>query len=134
VVVPLVDNWKWWGGAEQYAEYHGKKADDFWTDPSIIADFKKTVSFMVNRRNTYTGTLYKDDKALLAWETGNEIFNPYSWTKEIAAQIKSLDSNHLIGMASISARKKFSPKHSTIQTSTSFQVIIIRGKTRQAPR
>src|SRR6478672_12042832 len=23
VIVPLVDNWKWWGGAEQYAEYRG---------------------------------------------------------------------------------------------------------------
>src|SRR4030095_8391576 len=24
VIISLVDNWKWWGGAEQYAEYHGK--------------------------------------------------------------------------------------------------------------
>ena len=96
VIVPMVDNWKWWGGAEQYAEYRDKPAAEFWTDPEVIADFKKTVDFVVNRRNTYTGTLYKEDKALLAWETGNEIFNPYSWTKGIAAYIKSLDTNHLI--------------------------------------
>jgi hypothetical protein len=96
VIIPLVDNWKWWGGAEQYAEYRDKAAAEFWTNPEIIADFKKTVDFVVNRRNTYNGTLYKDDKALLAWETGNEIFNPYSWTKKIAAHIKSLDSNHLV--------------------------------------
>ncbi len=96
VIIPLVDNWKWWGGVDQYAEYHGKSGDAFWTDPAIIEDFKKTVSFVINRRNTYTGTLYKDDKSILAWETGNEIFCPYSWTKQIAAHIKSLDSNHLI--------------------------------------
>ena len=96
VIIPLVDNWKWWGGAEQYAEYHGKATPDFWTDPEIISDFKKTISYTLNRRNTYTGTLYKDDKAILAWETGNEIYSPYSWTKQVAAYLKSVDSNHLV--------------------------------------
>lgn len=96
VIIPLVDNWKWWGGIEQYAEYRGKPAADFWTDRGVIEDFKKTVSFVINRRNTFTGTLYKDDKAILAWETGNELYSTYPWTKEIAAQIKSLDSNHLV--------------------------------------
>jgi mannan endo-1,4-beta-mannosidase len=96
VIIPLVDNWKWWGGAEQYAEYRGRSSEAFWTDPDIIADFKQTISFLINRRNTYTGTLYKDDKAILAWETGNELYSPYSWTKEIAAHIKSLDKNHLV--------------------------------------
>src|SRR5262249_12396243 len=62
----------------------------------VIADFKKTVDYIVNRRNTFTGTLYKDDKAILAWETGNEINPPYSWTKQIAAHLKSLDTNHLV--------------------------------------
>ena len=60
VIVPLVDNWKWWGGAEQYAEYRGKPAAAFWTDPEIISDFKKTVNYILNRRNTLTGKLYKD--------------------------------------------------------------------------
>jgi mannan endo-1,4-beta-mannosidase len=96
VIIPLVDNWKWWGGIEQYAEYRGKSAAEFWTDRGVIEDFKKTVQFVINRRNTLTGTLYKDDKAILAWETGNELYSPYSWTREIAAQIKSLDSNHLV--------------------------------------
>ena len=96
VVIPFVDNWKWWGGIEQYAEYRDKAAADFWSDPEIIDDFKKTVSFVVNRRNTYTGVLYKDDKAILAWETGNELYSPYSWTREIARHMKSLDSNHLV--------------------------------------
>jgi mannan endo-1,4-beta-mannosidase len=96
VIIPLVDNWKWWGGIEQYAEYRGKPAADFWTDRGVIDDFKKTVNFVINRRNTLTGTLYKDDKAIMAWETGNELFSTYPWTKEIAGYIKSLDSNHLV--------------------------------------
>lgn len=96
VIIPLVDNWKWWGGIEQYAEYRGKSAAEFWTDRGVIEDFKKTVHFVINRRNTFTGTLYKDDKAILAWETGNELYSPYPWTREIAAQIKALDLNHLV--------------------------------------
>ena len=96
VIIPFVDNWKWWGGAEQYAEYRGKPLEEFWTNREIIDDFKQTVTFILKRRNTYTGTLYKDDKALLAWETGNELYSPYSWTRQIAAHIKWLDSNHLV--------------------------------------
>ena len=96
VIIPFVDNWKWWGGREDYAAWRGKTADEFWTDRQIIEDFKQTVKYVINRRNTVTGTLYKDDKAVFAWETGNELFAPYSWTKEIAALIKSEDKNHLV--------------------------------------
>src|SRR5215470_3172177 len=96
VIIPLVDNWKWWGGIDQYAEYRGKTAADFWTDADLIDDFKKTINFILTRRNSITGTLYKDDKAILAWETGNELNSKYSWTKQIAAYIKSLDPNHLV--------------------------------------
>jgi mannan endo-1,4-beta-mannosidase len=96
VIIPLVDNWKWWGGIETYAAYRGKTADAFWADAEIISDFKQTINHVVSRRNALTGTLYKDDKAILAWETGNEIYSTYSWTREIAAYIKSLDSHHLV--------------------------------------
>lgn len=110
VIIPMVDNWKWWGGIEQYAEYRDKPGDAFWTDPEIIDDYKKTISFVINRRNTYTGTLYKEDKAILAWETGNEIYNPYSWTKQIAAHIKSLDSKHLIWDGLYIGNKEIQPE------------------------
>jgi endo-1,4-beta-mannosidase len=96
VIIPLVDQWMWWGGIGEYAAFRGKRAQDFWTDPELLEDFKRTISFVINRKNTLTGTLYRDDKAILAWETGNELANPYSWSREIAAYIKSLDSNHLV--------------------------------------
>lgn len=96
VIIPFVDNWKWWGGPAEYAAFRGKEREAFWTDPVLIADIKKSIEFVINRNNTYTGILYKDDQAILAWETGNELVAPFSWTKEIAAYVKSLDSNHLL--------------------------------------
>jgi hypothetical protein len=96
VIIPFVDQWSWFGGIAEYAAFRGKTPREFWTDRQIIDDFKQTVSFLVNRRNTLTGGPYKEDKALLAWETGNEISNPYAWSREIAEHIKSIDSNHLV--------------------------------------
>lgn len=96
VIIPFVDNWHWWGGRAEYAGFCGKTKTDFWTDPQLIADFKQTIRFLVTRTNTLTGVCYADDKAILCWETGNELECPPSFTREIAAFIKSLDANHLV--------------------------------------
>jgi mannan endo-1,4-beta-mannosidase len=96
IIFPLLDNWWWWGGPKEYAGFRGKEAKEFWTDSLLISDFKKTVNYIVNRKNFYTGVTYKDDKALLGWETGNELQCPYSWCAEIAKYIKSIDKNHLV--------------------------------------
>ena len=94
VIVPFVDNWSWWGGITEYAGFRGKAKEAFWTDPQIIDDFKATVRHLVTRKNTLTGVPYSDDKAILCWETGNELPSPAPWTREIAAYLKSLDRNH----------------------------------------
>jgi hypothetical protein len=96
LIIPFVDNWVWQGGRGEYAGFRGKSKDDFWTDPQVIADFKETIRFLITRTNTLTGTRYSDDKAILCWETGNELSSPPAWTREIAAYIKSLDTNHLV--------------------------------------
>ena len=96
LVIPLVNNWIWMGGRGEYAGFRGKSKDDFWTDPQLIADFKETIRFVLTRTNTLTGVRYCDDKAILCWETGNELSSPVPWTREIAAYIKSLDTNHLV--------------------------------------
>jgi len=97
VIIPLVDNWWWWGGPKEYAAFRGKKSEEFWTDSLLISDFKKTVEHIVNRVNTCTGVPFKEDKAILGWETGNELEpTTYGWTRTIAAYIKSLDKNHLV--------------------------------------
>jgi hypothetical protein len=96
VLLPLVDNWKWWGGVGEYAAFRGKPAEAFWTDPQLIADFEQTIEFVLTRRNTLTGKLYRDDPAIFGWETGNELDAPPEWTARIAATIKRLDPNHLV--------------------------------------
>ena len=96
LIIPLVNNWKWQGGRGEYAGFRGKTADDFWTDPQLIADFERTIRFVLLRTNTLTGVRYCDDKAILCWETGNELSSPASWTHEIAHYIKSIDQNHLV--------------------------------------
>ncbi|MGD8778759.1 MAG: cellulase family glycosylhydrolase [Ignavibacteria bacterium] len=96
LILPLVNNWQWMGGAPQYAAFRNKEFQDFWTDSLLIDDFKKTVEFVLNRTNTVTSIKYKDDKSILCWETGNELQSPYEWTYEIASFIKALDTNHLL--------------------------------------
>ncbi len=96
VIIPLIDNWSWMGGRAEYAGFRGKEKDDFWTDPELREDFKKTISYIINRTNSVTGIKYCDDKALLAWETGNELTSTPEWVSDIAAYIRSLDNNHLI--------------------------------------
>ena len=126
LIIPLVDNWKWQGGRAEYAGWRGKTKDDFWTDPQIIADFKETVRFVLTRTNTLTGVRYCDDKAILCWETGNELSSPPDWTREIAAYIKSLDHHHLVmdGFA----RPGCGPNRSPCRKWTSSPRIIIRAE------
>ena len=96
VIIPFTNNWKWQGGRPQYAAFRDKEPDEFWTDKQLIKDFKKTIKFAANRTNTVTGVKYKDDKAIMCWETGNELTSPLSWTQEITKYIKKQDQNHLV--------------------------------------
>jgi hypothetical protein len=97
LIIPFIDFWDWFGGIKHFAALRGKTASEFWTDRELIDDFKKLIHFVINRANSYTGVSYKDDKAIMAWETGNELDEcTDSWTAEISEYIRSLDQNHLI--------------------------------------
>ncbi|MBI5394455.1 MAG: hypothetical protein HZA91_04075, partial [Verrucomicrobia bacterium] len=75
----------------------GKKRAEFYTDPQVKEDYKATVRHVLMRTNTITGVAYRDDKAVLAWQFGNEMHSaPDAWLSEMAAFIKSLDKNHLV--------------------------------------
>jgi len=85
------------GGIGTYAAHRGKKRGEFYTDPQLKEDYKATVRYVLTRTNTITGVKYHDDKAILAWQFGNEMHSaPDAWLTEMAGYIKSLDPNHLV--------------------------------------
>jgi hypothetical protein len=98
LILPLTDNYTYYhGGYHNFTDWRGVASSQFWTNATVINDFKQFVATMLNRVNTYTGVAYKDDPTIMAWETGNELGNPpVSWTQNIADYIKSIDSNHLV--------------------------------------
>jgi hypothetical protein len=94
VIIPFVDNWRWWGGVAEYAAFRSKSPNAFWSDPELIADFERTVEYVVHRVNTLNGVRYADDPTILAWETGNELQSPWSWVETVAHYLKQQDPKH----------------------------------------
>ncbi|MCI0513866.1 hypothetical protein L0128_11690 [candidate division KSB1 bacterium] len=113
LIIPLIASQSFYGirGVDEFAALAGKPPGSFWTDPEVKADFRHFLDFILNRRNTVNGLLYKDDPAILAWQLGNE-FGSYAgdrglddaawrprilaWSLEMAAYMKSVDPRHLI--------------------------------------
>lgn len=48
------------------------KSEDFYRDPKCFDAFVAYISTLLNRRNTISGVLYKDDPAIFAWSVANE--------------------------------------------------------------
>jgi hypothetical protein len=105
VIVPFIDKYDYelWGGTAQFATLSGKTGVNFYTDTQIKSNFKSFMNDVVNRTNYYTGVKYKDDKAILAWQLGNELNAndgaSDAWSSEMAAYLKSVDPNHLVADA-----------------------------------
>ncbi|KAJ3273055.1 hypothetical protein HDV01_004832 [Terramyces sp. JEL0728] len=100
VIIPFIDDWEWFGGLKAFANLYGLDKREFFSNRIIRTGFKQLISQILNRRNTFSGVLYKDDPAILCWETGNEIEPNPEWTLDIAKYIKQLDANHLVMDAS----------------------------------
>ena len=85
------------GGCKTYAAHRGKRRPAFYTDPQLREDYKATLRYVFNRVNTITGIPYREDKAILAWQFGNEMWDAkVEWLSEMAAYMKKLDPNHLV--------------------------------------
>ncbi len=98
LILPFIDHWKWWGGREQLAAFYDESADDFYdTESKTYAAYQDIIRQVINRTNTITGRVYKNEKAIMAWETGNELRDSTEpFVRKTAALIKELDSNHLV--------------------------------------
>ncbi|KAL4450094.1 hypothetical protein ABPG77_010763 [Micractinium sp. CCAP 211/92] len=64
---------------------------------------KSFYSAVVNRKNTLTGVLYRDDPTIFSWNLMNEPRCKYcgpeavdGWYGELSAHLKSIDPNHLV--------------------------------------
>jgi len=113
LIIPFIASQTFVGirGVDEFSAIAGKPKGSFWTDQDQKQDFKHLLDFVLNRKNTVNGILYKNDPAILAWQLGNE-FNCYAgdrklnvdemtpkitdWCLEMAGYIKKVDPNHLV--------------------------------------
>jgi mannan endo-1,4-beta-mannosidase len=124
LVIPFIASQSFGGirGVDEFSALSGKPKGSFWTDEDVKNDFKHFLDFILNRRNTVNGILYKDDPAILCWQLGNEFgsyagdrkldYNEWAprilnWSLEMAAYIKQIDPNHLIMEAGGADRNAF---------------------------
>ena len=96
VIISFIDGNAWWGGIEAFAGFRGKTKEDFFTDPQVKDDYRNLVRRVLSRVNTRTGTRYTDDKAVLAWELGNELKSSKEWVREMAPFVKQLAPKQLL--------------------------------------
>jgi mannan endo-1,4-beta-mannosidase len=87
--------------------YEANRRALFWVDAGAKKLFKDHVSFIVNRKNTINGRIYRSDPTILAWNLVNEprcetnikascTDDLNAWTREMAAFVKAADPNHLV--------------------------------------
>jgi hypothetical protein len=98
LILPFVDHWKWWGGRVQLAQFYGEGEDALYdVNSQTYQAYQHIIRQVILRKNTITGRLYRDEKAIMAWETGNELLGTNEhFLKQTVDLIASLDSNHLI--------------------------------------
>lgn len=102
LILTFLDFWAYTGGTQQMRAWYGSKDENsfFFSDQRTINDYKTWVTFVIQRVNSLTGTAYRNDPTIFAWELMNELHAQASlgdnWTVVMSAYIKSLDPNHLV--------------------------------------
>jgi len=131
LIIPFIASQSFKGirGVDEFSSLSGKPKGSFWTDAEVKADFRHFLDFILNRKNTVNGIVYKNDPAILCWQLGNEFGSypgdrglPYdewspkilAWSLEMAAYIKKTDPNHLIMEAGGADLKAFLAHHKIV--------------------
>ncbi|PRW56573.1 mannan endo-1,4-beta-mannosidase 2-like [Chlorella sorokiniana] len=97
--------------SKERLEYENKRKVLFYTDPGCKRLYKDHVRAVLERRNTASGKLYRDDPAIMAFNLINEprcsayetpectdLFQ--KWVLDMATHFKSLDQQHLLTVGS----------------------------------
>ncbi|ORY07762.1 glycoside hydrolase superfamily [Clohesyomyces aquaticus] len=116
IFAPFTDNYDYYhGGKFVFLRWRGidikngltgtrdPKVQEFYTNRTIIDDFKNYIKIMMTHRNPYTNLTYAEDPTIFAYETGNELGGPkfgdkdvpVAWTREITEYIKKLGPTKL---------------------------------------
>ncbi len=125
-VIYLGNNWIWTGGFSQLVAWANDEVnpnpflpeynwDDFMNFSARLYSDEKAqklyfdyVRMLINRKNTVTGKMYKDDPTIMSWQLANEPrpgrgdegkknFPAFKiWVDKSAKLIKSIDKNHLV--------------------------------------
>lgn len=115
MILVLTNNWKEFGGMDQYLKWFDLKYHhEFYTDEKAKSAYKDYAQHLIERTNSVTKVVYKDDPTIFAWELANEPrcrnFGKFdrpqdckadtitAWVKEMSAHIKSLDPNHMVAV------------------------------------
>lgn len=115
IVMVLTNNWRDFGGMDQYLTWYGlSKHSEFYTDERVKQAYKAYAAHLINRVNKFTGIAYKDDPYIFAWGLANEPrlrnyagydsragWTPDAvtqWAEEMADYIRSIDPNHMISV------------------------------------
>ncbi len=98
LILPFIDHWQWWGGRAELAAFYGESSNDFYdTSSKTYEAYLHIIESVITRKNTITGRFYYDEKAIMAWETGNELkLSTPDFVTTTAKKIKGLAPNQLV--------------------------------------
>ncbi|XP_051140341.1 mannan endo-1,4-beta-mannosidase 7 isoform X2 [Andrographis paniculata] len=110
LILSLANNYESFGGKKQYVNWarnQGQRLtsnDDFFRNAVVKGFYRNHIRTVLNRYNTFTRLVYKNDPTIMAWELMNEPRCPSDpsgrtiqvWIAEMAAYVKSIDRNHLL--------------------------------------
>ena len=84
-----------------FTRWRGLPPAAFYTDPGVRADFIAYVTLLLQRVNSLTGVMYRNDSTIAAWENcdgcgrGVDPAILADWTEFVGRNIKSIDQHHL---------------------------------------
>ena len=129
VILTLTNYWPDYGGIDRYVGWARRDGDasanrreDFYTSPKCRAAFEAYVEFLVGRRNSVTGELYRDDPTIFSYqlineprvrgdESGGATFA--AWAAHFASVVRRVDGGrHLVSVGTEGFFAESSPRAS----------------------